>query len=55
MKNYNTILMEKLQKCQNHRQKIDQNYHTGKEIRQVVYSLYWAKEITGKVYNTIIK
>ena len=25
------------------------------EIRQVVYSLYQLKEITGKVYNNIIK
>ena len=25
------------------------------EIRQIVYSLYQSKEITKKVYNTIIK
>ena len=25
------------------------------EIRQIVFSLYWAKEITKKVYNNIIK
>ena len=24
------------------------------EIRQMIYSLYWAKEITKKVYNNII-
>ena len=24
------------------------------EIRQIVYSLYWAKEITKKVYNNIM-
>ena len=24
------------------------------EIRQIVYSLYWSKEITKKVYNNII-
>ena len=26
-----------------------------KEIRQIVYSLYQSKEITKKVYNSIIK
>ena len=24
------------------------------ETRQIIYSLYWAKEITKKVYNNII-
>ena len=24
------------------------------EIRQVIYSLYWAKEISKKVYNNIM-
>ena len=24
------------------------------EIRQIIYSLYWAKEITKNVYNNII-
>ena len=24
------------------------------EIRQIIYSLYWAKEITKKVYNNIM-
>ena len=24
------------------------------EIRQVIYFLYWAKKITGKVYNKIV-
>ena len=24
------------------------------EIKQVIYSLYWAKEITKKVYNNIV-
>ena len=24
------------------------------EIRQIIYSFYWAKEITKKVYNNII-
>ena len=24
------------------------------EIRQVIYSLYWVKEITQKVYNSIM-
>ena len=24
------------------------------EIRQIIYSLYWVKEITQKVYNNII-
>ena len=25
------------------------------EIKQIIYSLYWAKEITKKVYNNIVK
>ena len=29
--------------------------HLLNEIRQIVFSLYWAKEITKKVYNNIIK
>ena len=24
------------------------------EIRQIIYSLYWAKEITKKLFNTIM-
>ena len=24
------------------------------EVRQIIYSLYWAKEITKKVYNNIM-
>ena len=24
------------------------------EIRQIIYSLYWAKEINAKVYNNIM-
>ena len=24
------------------------------EIRQIIYSLYWAKEITKKVYNNVM-
>ena len=24
------------------------------EVRKIIYSLYWAKEITKKVYNNII-
>ena len=28
--------------------------HLLNEIRQIIYSLYWAKEITRKVYNNIM-
>ena len=28
--------------------------HLLNEIRQIIYSLYWAKEITKKVYNNIM-